>query len=363
MTGKRKTLFVLIGALALAALAGAFALGRPATVVVGFEVMGTDAWLKVVGDPRWGTRRTVELAARPLHEVERAMSFLAPDSDVGRLNAHGGSRPVELSAPTLEVMREAVRFARLTGGAFDVTYAPLRTLWKEAETRGSVPAQEAIDAALRAVGSDGLIFEGQAVRFGVEGMKVDLGGIAKGYGIDLAAEELIRQGVRGAVVEVGGDLRLVGRPEDGEKWKVLVQDPRPRGSADGSASSSQAPAPPAIYLRLADVAVATSGDYARFFRIGERTYSHIIDPRTGRPVASVPSVTVVAPDAMTADVLATAVSVLGAAEGIELVDSLDDVECMVMVGDGDQERGVFYSAGFPALMETGDVDSPQPAAR
>jgi len=361
MTGKRKTLFVLIGVLALAALAGALALGRPRTVLVGFEVMGTDARLKVVGAPRWGSRRIIELAARPLHEVDRAMSSYAPHSDVTRLNGHGGSRLVELSAPTLEVMREAVRFARLTGGAFDVTYAPLQTLWKEAETRGSVPAQEEIDAALRAVGSDGLIFEATTVRFGVEGMKVDLGGIAKGYAIDLAAEELARQGVSGAVVEVGGDLRLVGRPEDGEKWRVLVQDPPLRGSADRS--SSQAPALPVIYLRLADVAVATSGDYARFFRFGERRYSHIIDPRTGWPVSSVPSVTVVAPDAMTADALATAVSVLGAGKGIELVDSLDDVECMVVVGGSDEGRGVFYSAGFLALMETGSVRPPPPAAR
>jgi thiamine biosynthesis lipoprotein len=147
-------------------------------------------------------------------------------------------------------------------------------------------------------------------------------------------------GASSGLVEIGGEVRTLGRGEGGRKWVVRVHDPRP--AADGNA--------PPLLLRLADQAVATSGDYARYFSIGGRRYSHLIDPRTGRPVGSVPSVTVVAPDASTADALATGISVLGPRDGVELADSLPEVECMVMAGRGEAVRLVF-SRGFAELME------------
>jgi len=235
-----------------------------------------------------------------------------------------------------------VRFGRLTDGAFDVTYAPLRSLWREAQGRDAPPSQEDIRSTLRAVGYDKLVLLQRSAMFAVPGMSVDLGGIAKGYAIDLAAQAMAEAGARSALVDIGGDMRMVGDAGDGRRWTIKVRDPR-----EGDH--------PPMLLSLADVAVATSGDYARYFVVGDERFSHIIDPRTGWPVRDVPSATVVAPDATTADALATAASVLGAQKALELVRSLPGVECMVMSrGDGDQapeQVALWFSDGFPALMQ------------
>jgi thiamine biosynthesis lipoprotein len=171
---------------------------------------------------------------------------------------------------------------------------------------------------------------------------VDLGGIAKGLAVDLAAEEMVKAGAESGFVDIGGDMRLIGRREDGAPWKIQVRDPRPGTH-------------PKIYLRLADVAVTTSGDYARYFRVGNRKFSHIIDPRTGRPVSNVPSSTVVAPTAATADALSTAISVMELGKALDLINSLENIECMIMVrrGEADSdglEYAVHYSDGFRDLI-------------
>jgi thiamine biosynthesis lipoprotein len=193
------------------------------------------------------------------------------------------------------------------------------------------------------VGSDKLVLSERGARFSVEGMEVDLGGIAKGFGIETAAQAMRKAGAKSALVVVGGEMRAVGRREDGSPWKVQVRDPRP---------GSHEP----IVLRLDDKAVATSGDYARYFRVGERKLSHIVDPRTGWPVANVPSATVVAADAVTTDALATGISMLGPEKAIKLIDSLGDAECMMMARteetEGTQVK-LYYSKGFRALMEEG----------
>ena len=306
-----------------------------------FEALGTDATLMVAARDAAAARDLFRPAVAAVRRVEARMSTYRPESEISTLNRLGAREDVSLSEDTLQVLREAVRFSRLTDGAFDVTYAPLRTLWRKAEREGRLPAEEEIAGALHAVGSDKLILGEHAARFTADGMEVDLGGIAKGYAIELAAQAMKRAGARSALVDVGGDMRVVGRREDGARWQVEVRDPRP---------GARAP----MVLELEDAGVATSGDYARFFRVGEKTFSHIVDPRTGRAVRDVPSATVVAPDATTADALATAASVLGAQKALELVNGLDGVECMIMARSGDSEAAEFtlyYSDGFRALME------------
>lgn len=317
--------------------------GHPGRFRYEFEVMGTDARLLVCARTVEAARRMIAPAVARIRDVDAAMSTYRPESEISRLNRLGAQQPVELSPMTLSVLRQAVDFSRLTDGAFDVTCAPLRTLWRRAVREGVLPAQEQIDRARRAVGSDKLLLADRAVRFATDGMEVDLGGIAKGFAIELAAQAMGAAGAGSALVDIGGDMRLVGRREDGQNWKIQLRDPRPGEH-------------PPIYLRLADCAVATSGDYARPVHVAGRRFSHIVDPRTGWPVADVPSATIVAPDATTADALATAVSVLGPHEGVELVDSIEGVECMIMArtpgaGPAADEISIYYSEGFPALIE------------
>ncbi len=297
-----------------------------------FSPMGTDARLVVRAESTEDARRMLRPAVEAVRRVERLMSAYRPDSEVSRLNEHTSDRPVAISPETLEVLRRAVEMSRLTDGAFDVTYAPLRTLWRRAAERGKPPSEQELEATLQKVGSQKLAIQDGRMRVMEPGMKIDLGGIAKGYAIDAAIEAMRAEGASAALVDIGGDLRLLGRPGPDEPWRIRV---RPvEGMKEG------------LILALPPCAVTTSGDYARGLRIGERWFSHIIDPRTGRPVASVPSATVVARDATTADALATAISVLGPREGVALVNSLPETECLVLSRreDGSLER--HPSSGF-----------------
>lgn len=305
------------------------------------ETMGTDGAILVVAPGPDEATEMVSAAIARIRTIERRMSTYRPKSEISRLNSRGARQPVKLTPLTLRVLNETDRFHQLTDGAFDPTYAPLRTLWRKAQERQEVPTDAEVEAALSRVGNEGLIIEDRAVRFATEGMEVDLGGIAKGFAIDRAIEALSEAGAPSALVDIGGDIRVLGRRGDNTRWKIQVRDPRP-GKGDP------------IILRLEDVAVATSGDYARFFRIGEHRFSHIIDPRTGRPVDSVPSATVIAPDALTADALATAASVLGAPRAVELVDSQEGVECMIVSrreADDEKEK-VYFSENFRSFIDS-----------
>jgi thiamine biosynthesis lipoprotein len=244
------------------------------------------------------------------------MSSWIDRSEISRLNAAEANQPVPLSAETLDVLRAARDAQEATGGAFDVTCRPLIELWRDAGESGRRPTDMAI--ARERVTSNWLgieLSEQVAIKHAAT-TRVDLGGIAKGYGIDRAIEAMRESGVAGGMVDVGGDLRCFGQPPAGRTWSVQVRDP----FADGVLGEFQ----------LEEGAVCTSGGYARFTEIEGRRYGHIIDPRTGRPADNVASVTVVAPTAQTADVWATALSVIGE-PGLDMLP--DDLEALLIVGD------------------------------
>lgn len=251
-----------------------------------------------------------------LRAMEARMSRWLADSEISRLNAAEAGRRVPLSPDTLEVLRAAREATARTGGAFDATCGPLVELWRRAGDEGVLPQTSKVQQA-RAASHWGL-FEldpGGAVKRAADA-RLDLGGIAKGYAVDRAVEVLCEAGLDGGLVDVGGDLRCFGRPSAGKRWPVDVQNP----FGPGRLATLEIPAS----------AVATSGNYARYVEIGGRRYSHIIDPRSGRPAQAAAGVTVIAPEAMTADVWATALSVLGP-EGFALLP--EDVEALAVTGD------------------------------
>ena len=166
-------------------------------------------------------------------------------------------------------------------------------------------------------------------------VRVDLGGVAKGYGIDRAVAAMREAGVAGGLVDVGGDLRVFGKPPRGDRWEVMVRSPLTKGTI--------------VTLKLTESAVCTSGSYFRFVKIGGRRFSHIIDPRSGQPAAGVASATVLAPDAATADGWATALSVLGQ-DGLELLPK--QAEAMLVIGSKDAPRAV-VTPGLKAAIVAG----------
>lgn len=259
------------------------------------ELFAMDTYMSLIayGD---GARDALAAAAREINRLERELSRTVSTSDVYQLNA-GGSASV--SDETAALLTAAVEYSEKTGGLFDVTIAPLVTLWGITTDSPRVPSQGEIDALLPLVGSDHIRLDGDTVTLDT-GCAVDLGGIAKGYASDRVAEILRQNAVTGAAVSLGGNVYVCGQKPDGTGWSVAVQDPKNTDSY-------------ALTLELTDTFAVTSGGYQRFFTGEDGTvYQHILDPRTGRPAETdLLSVTVIAQNGTMADAYSTALYVMG----------------------------------------------------
>jgi len=294
-------------------------------------VMGTDASLAVVvsGGRAAKAEKWLREAEAELRLIEARMSTWIEQTEIAKFNAADAGQFVRLSTETVEVLRAAREAHAATDGAFDVTCRPLVELWRRAAKRGRAPDDAELTAAREASGWQWIeLTDNGAVKRRAT-VKVDLGGIAKGYAVDRAAGVLCDAGADGGMVEVGGDLVCFGRPVADEKWSVDVKDPFGGGKLGT--------------LRITEGAVCTSGNYARPIEIAGVRHSHILDPRTGRPVDAVASVTVWAPDAQAADVWATALTVLGPA-GLDRLPA--GVEAMIVTGTEPDGR-VHRTPGFP----------------
>ncbi|MBI4581761.1 MAG: FAD:protein FMN transferase [Planctomycetes bacterium] len=301
------------------------------------SIMGTQTLLKAVvgaGDQERG-RRAIQAAEAALRDVDARMSTWVGSTELSKFNAAPANTAMPLSIPTLEVLAAAGRFAERTGGAFDPTCRPLLQLWKRCEQEDREPTADEIARTLARVGWRHIRLHDGAMAKLVDGVEVDLGGLAKGYAVDAAVQAMRSAGAAGGLVQCGGDLRVFGDSENGGPWRIGIHDP----------SSTQS-GMFAERLRLADHAVSTSGDYERYFTIRGRRRSHIIDPRTGLPVDSVPQVTVVASEGIVSDGWSTALTVLGP-EGLRLLPP--GVEAMVIVTSAGQARA-HKTPGFDRLL-------------
>ena len=301
-------------------------------------VMGTQTKLTAVLGANEGARarQALERAERALRDVETKMSSWLDSSELSRFNTAPASEITPLSPETLQVLQAARTVARDTNGAFDVTCRPIIELWKQAKKTKKVPAAAMLAAAREQSRWDHIEILPDGATKTSATASVDLGGIAKGFGIDQAAEALIVSGAVGGLVDVGGDIRCFGRRDTGGAWQVGIRSPfTPEESIFA-------------VLSIGDGAVCTSGNYLRYAEIDGKRYSHIVDPRMGWPVDAAPSVTVVAKTAMTADAWATALSVLGAA-GLKLLPAGEGIEAMIVEGGPDDYR-IHYSDGFEELL-------------
>jgi len=294
---------------AVAVLGGCQRPPGPARASHAREIMGTLAEVTAVAADRMTADAAVAAGYARLEDVNRLMSDYVADSEVGRLNSLPAGTPIAVSPETLHCLQRALEICRASGGTFDATCRPLVRLWKQAAAEGRLPSADELRQARALVGPDRIAIDAErrCVWRVADGVQVDLGGIAKGYALDLAAEAMRGAGASGALVNVGGDVRAVGRDADGRPWQVGVKHPFQDGLF--------------AVLSLTDRAVATSGVQQRFYEIGGRRYSHIIDPRSGWPAEQSPSVTVIAADGLTADAWATAFSVLSVEEGRGLIEA------------------------------------------
>jgi thiamine biosynthesis lipoprotein len=296
MPSRRHFLSLGVGAFVVAAVPLAVARRRAAYRRT-LPVMGTIAEFAIVhGDARYA-HAAMDAAFAELVAVERTMSRFTASSEIGRANLTAARSPAAVGASTAAVLAAALRWADATDGGFDPCLGGAVALWDVAHRRAPPPAADVRRFAgrrlYRALELD-TRGEGARVRFHEPDIALDLGGVAKGYGVDRAVAALRAWGIRDAIVNVGGDLYALGMSEDGDPWQVGVR-------------SASDPAGIAGTLRLSDRAVATSGDYEQFFDHEGRRYHHLLDAATGAPrVAAAHSLTIAADDCMSADAAATA---------------------------------------------------------
>jgi len=307
-------------------------------------VMGTFSRAVVIARTERVARACIEAAFDVQDRIESLMSYHRDDSELSKVNRCAAEEPIPVNPMTFEVLQRAIRFSEITDGTFDVTVGPLVDLWRAAGQTDEPPTEEALAEARRKVGFQKLILDDKAmtVRFAEEGMRIDLGGIAKGYAVDKAVEAMRKRGALGGMVDLGGNIRCFGRaPRGQEKWRIGVQDPN-------VSPDDLNPSKYLLVLEIADASAATSGDYRRFAVVKGRRQSHILDTHSGRSADKLVSDTIIAPDATSADALSTAVNILGPEAGMALIERLPGVEAILIPAG--KETTLLHSSGARAYV-------------
>jgi thiamine biosynthesis lipoprotein len=297
-------------------------------------VMGTFARVLVVAPDKRTAQRCIDAAFEQFRQIEALMSWRKDDSEIAHINRDAYAKPVRVSGPTFEVLQKSVEFSRLSEGAFDITVGPLMELWRRAEDANRLPTDAELKQTLSRVGFEKLILDANnmRVRFAVDGMKLDLGGIAKGYAVDKAVEAMQEAGAVGGIVDAGGDIRCFGTPSKGRThWLIGLQDPNVEiENGESKIESLIGGSRPLLIFRFTDAAVATSGNYHRFVTVGGKRFSHIVNPKSGYSSESLASVTIICPAATNADALGTAVTVMGKEKGLALIERIPDTEAILI---------------------------------
>ena len=284
-------------------------------------IMGTRITVEVWADEPAQAERANEAVLAAMRHVDATMSTYKPDSEVSQVNARAADGPVQISKALFDLLVTANEYSRLTEGAFDITYASVGYLY---DFRRRVRPNEAqIRAALPAVNYQHVLLDPshQTVQFRQKGVRIDLGGIAKGYAVDCGIEALRAEGITHGYVSAGGDSRIIG-DRFGKPWVVGIRNPL-KGEGEVIAR-----------VPLVDAALSTSGDYERYFDEGGVRYHHIIDPRTGHSASKVRSATVIAATATRTDGLSKTAFVLGPERAMEIYNRIDDIDAIVVKLDG-----------------------------
>ena len=267
-----------------------------------------------------------------MKRIEKLMNVHDPESEISRVNKLADKPPVKVSKEIFMVLKEALEYSRLTSGTFDVSIRPLSRLWGEKGKLKEVPEAREIEKKLPLVNYKNIILNerNQTIEFERKRMAIDLGGVAKGYAVDQAIEVLKKRGIEAALINAGGDIRVMGK----RAWKVGLQHPRKGNEV-------------LAVIRLKDQAIATSGDYQRYFIKEGKRYHHIINPETGYPAIECMSVTIIASQAIQADILATSIFILGSEKGMELIESLEGVEGIIIDAQGE----ILFSSGLKGKLQ------------
>ncbi|MEG3658292.1 FAD:protein FMN transferase [Arenibacter palladensis] len=289
------------------------------TVRRSVNLMGDKFDITVVTDNEEIGYINIEEAVSEIKRIEKLISSWDEESETSKINKNAGIKPVKVSVELYKLIERANQISEITNGAFDITYAGLDKIWQFDGSMKYKPTKDEIMRSVSKVGYKKIILneEDHTVFLQLKGMKIGLGGIAKGYAADMAKELLVGKQVRAGVINASGDLTTWGTKATGEKWLIGIANPL---SKDKIFS----------WLPVLESSVATSESYDKYITFDGRKYSHILDPRTGNPITGINSVSVFSKTAELSDALATAIFVLGVDSGMALINQLKGTEAIIV---------------------------------
>lgn len=313
---------------------------KPATYQKSRALMDTFVTITVVAGSEKEADASIESAFARLERFGNLINFFSEESELSRVNKNAGATPTTVSPETLYLIEKALYVAEKSDGAFDPTIGPVMTLWDFHNNKK--PADEELRNKVRLVNyRDVKIDHDKSTVFlKRKGMMLDLGGIAKGYAAELAADTLKEQGIKSGIVAVAGDIKTFGLRPDGMPWNIGIKNPRQTGADDEIIAT----------VRLSGKAISTAGDYERFFIIDGQRYHHILDPVTGHPVMGTRSVSVVTEKGVFADGFDNAIFVLGPERGMKLVQEINKdfpMDAIIIDGSG----GIQSTPGLEGILQ------------
>ncbi len=283
------------------------------------KLMGSRFDITVVASNEQQGNQYIDLAVAEITRIEKLISSWDAASQTSAVNKNAGVQPVKVDAELFNLIERAIAISKLTDGAFDISYASMDRIWFFDGTMKEMPSDEAIKESVATVGYENIILDkvNSTVFLKLPKMKIGFGAIGKGYAADVAKKLLISKGVPSGIINASGDMNTWGKQPNGDEWKVAITNPLDKNKSYG-------------LLPITNGAVVTSGNYEKFVEFNGVRYTHIIDPRTGIPATGLLSVTVFAPQAELADALATSVFVMGKDVGLNRINQLPNIECIII---------------------------------
>ena len=281
--------------------------------------MGSRFDITVVANDSIQANKYIDTAIAEISRIEKLISSWDANSQTSEINRNAGIKPVKVDKELFDLIERAIGISKLTDGAFDISYASMDKIWKFDGSMTVMPSKEEIISSVEKVGYQNIVLDkkNSTVFLKLEGMKIGFGAIGKGYAADKAKKLLISKNVSSGIINASGDMNTWGKQPNGNEWKVAITNPMDKNKVFA-------------LLPITNGAVVTSGNYEKYVNFNGKRYTHIIDPRTGYPSTGIISVTVFAPKAELADALATSVFVMGKEAGLDRINQLPKIECIII---------------------------------
>lgn len=324
MKNKKVTYPIILLTLGLILFSFYRAYNKPTEYSKNYFALGTVNEVKIYNVKKSKSEVILDECEKILRDIENKMSTKISSSEVNKINNASGESYVKVSDKTYFVIKEAVKYAKISDGNFDPTIGPLSSLWDIGTNEAKVPTKDEIDKLLPLVSYKNILLDdnNKSVKLNKTGMKLDLGGIAKGYAADEIAKYLRSEDVEKAIVNLGGNIYVIGTKNNGSEFSIGIQDPN---KEDGKAIGN---------IKAHDTSVVTSGIYERFIKKDGKLYHHILSPFDGYPYDNeLSGVSIISSKSINCDALSTSVFGLGVDEGLKLVNSLDDVDAIFITKD------------------------------